>query len=501
MFRPTRGSLIASCLSALLWVASTATAADYTIPITATITSGPTPPAPRLEQQSTTSLSATADTSTVSQEAIARGPTWSWSYTVFSRTSATGSYQSASSGYAVDISPSNQASATLTASFTLAAYWKINATASVTYSDDNDTWSGQATVAVNLKAVQVGLTAIPVVEYSLVRSGFICLNAQSTYQSAKFQATVLPDGTTATVTKKSSSVADVTGSPGTVSNNGAITVTGGSTTGVYTLVITHSENSTCTAEDGGTVFKIVIRADDPDGSGLTEGPTPDNDQGAWYVKATAVNSAGAKGGADRTCVRHAWFETEPADAYSGNLKAIVKFYQKIEDKAASSGYGLKVWNDVPDPIPQRTYTFDFGIVKWAATFTSQNRSKDSAGFQYQCTLTGPNGGTQRVPSNLSQQIAPGYSVLTADIPSGSYEKKLSLGNNVIMNISELIDATHARSIYTVGSRSSCATGFVQLSAACATTDGTPHAGAWVDVMLEEGKAILFDIGSNLELTN
>jgi len=79
----------------------------------------------------------------------------------------------------------------------------------------------------------------------------ICLNAQSEYETTKFDVTITPSDATAELSESGDVSLDKT----SVSNGETVTVTGNST-GSYTITITHDDDDTVTDSVGGTVFEF-----------------------------------------------------------------------------------------------------------------------------------------------------------------------------------------------------------------------------------------------------
>jgi hypothetical protein len=106
--------------------------------------------------------------------------------------------------------------------------------------------------------VKVDLTPIPAGNTPELADGRICLNAQPQYKKAKWKATVLPNGTTATVIPVSPGTVTVISGAG-LANGATFWVEGQTTGGDYQIKITHDALSTCTDTDGEKCFRFVLK--------------------------------------------------------------------------------------------------------------------------------------------------------------------------------------------------------------------------------------------------
>jgi hypothetical protein len=136
----------------------------------------------------------------------------------------------------------------------------------------------------DVKAFSVGLEAVPSGNKPELESGRICLNAQPEYKKAKWKVTVLPEGTTATVTPVSGGVIVSDGAH--LTNDQTCWALGGTVTGNYTNKITHDMCNLCTATNSEKVFKFVKRD-----LGITGGPetpyTPFDNTDTFYCSSVS----------------------------------------------------------------------------------------------------------------------------------------------------------------------------------------------------------------------
>jgi hypothetical protein len=149
----------------------------------------------------------------------------------------------------------------------------------------------------------------------------ICLNAQSEYETTKFAVTINPADASASLEKISG---DVSLDKTSVSDGDTVTITGNAT-GNYEIKATHSEDSSVTDTANGTVFEFKF-------ADLTVDNSSSDIQGNASLqenKLTAsTNTSGEYAGGYTQKSFKLKVTTDPADAFTGDVKAGAKIEQK-----------------------------------------------------------------------------------------------------------------------------------------------------------------------------
>ena len=272
------------------------------------------------------------------------------------------------------------------------------ANVSLTVYDEDDNVLASDSIDVKFTVINVDLENIPVSHSpnpDLDDPKRMCNNAQAEYKKVKYRATVKPDTTTAKVySAAAASQASVTFQGITsgfnadaVKDGDEFWVVSGGSVGLYNIVLIHnltpiSDPNPCWTYAEDYVFKLVVEVG---ATSTSPGVTGNGTGGDYFVTQTA-NIGGLAHAADQEIRRFAWLVTEPAGKYSEYASAKLKVVETFQDR--STGYGLKIFNDVLPRTGDINFSLTYGIVTVALPPISDEQ--DMSVFKGEVRIKGPN---------------------------------------------------------------------------------------------------------------
>ncbi len=244
--------------------------------------------------------------------------------------------------------------------------------------------------SVNLTVVEVGLEPISVDNRPLIEPGRICLNAQSEYEIARWEATVRPDGTEAWVYYCDSHL--VVG-PGETTSGTFDIMPNTRETGEYEITLKHKLLDSCTAKGNETVFKLKMIQTEPTYSPASTGDFANVDQDNISFITPTEDPIEQKQAADVETKKFARFETDPEGKYNGYVRTQLTASQDFNSTYPDYGVGVQ---RAPLVNGNLSISLNFGIVSVTAHQTEDEGAWSA--WRGQVKIKGPNDNDARVNS-------------------------------------------------------------------------------------------------------